>query len=114
MIEAAFIIALVVLFIHVTTWEGMINNWVHGIFWYAPTWIKKPLFDCPICMSIWWGAVIIIAGEFFGHWQCHGFFNEVIILFAAGGINTVLIYAISSDKEEIKVLEDDADTKSTN
>ncbi|MBK7885140.1 MAG: hypothetical protein IPJ81_16145 [Chitinophagaceae bacterium] len=109
MIELTLIIALVVLFIHVTTWEGMINEWVGRVFWDAPSWLKKPLFDCPICMAPWWGALIIIIGEWFGAWPCYGFFKEIIMLFAAGGINTVLIYIISSDKEEIKALKDDPD-----
>lgn len=110
MIELTLIISLVVLFIHATTWEGMINEWVSRVLWHAPPWIKKPLFDCPICMAPWWGSLILLLfGVFTDNWL-HPFI-WVITLFAAGGINTVLIYIISSDKEEIKVLKGEDDLK---
>ncbi|MBK7882483.1 MAG: hypothetical protein IPJ81_00575 [Chitinophagaceae bacterium] len=109
MIELTLIIALVVLFIHVTTWEGMINEWVGRVFWDAPSWLKKTFVRLPNLYGSLRGALIIIIGEWFGAWPCYGFFKEIIMLFAAGGINTVLIYIISSDKEEIKALKDDPD-----
>lgn len=100
------LIALAVLFIHVSTWEGMINEWVHSVADSWPPWIKKPLFDCPICMSFWWGLLINAIGVGSQGWQPIGLFNAIIMVFAAGGLNAVLIYVISSDKEIVKELKD--------
>lgn len=49
-------IALLVLFIHATTWEGNIMSWVK-VFNF-PEWIEKPLYGCPMCMTPWWGTLI--------------------------------------------------------
>ena len=106
MIETAFLIAFNVLFLHASTWDGMINEWVRSMAFNWPVWVKKPLFDCPICMAPWWGALIMLTFHFAtGFWK--KILRIILMLFAAGGINTVLIYMISSDKEEVKALKDD-------
>ena len=99
MIELTLIISLVVLFIHATTWEGMINEWVVRACWDFPSWIRKPLFDCPICMAPWWGSLIILLfGVFTDNWL-HPFI-WVLQLFAAGGINAVLINTITPSDDD--------------
>jgi hypothetical protein len=102
-IERILIIALAVLFIHVTTWEGMINYWAFRLTRSWPEWIRKPLLACPICMTPWWGAAMIAAGviPFLG---CR---EAITVLFAAGGVNAVLNYMVTSNKEIIKDLRDD-------
>lgn len=95
MITMALIIALAVLFLHSTTWEGMIFHKVSVVLNEAPDWVKKPLFDCPICMTPWWGAIMIIAGELTGQLPCIGYLREFAVLFAAAGMNVIFIYVVS-------------------
>lgn len=106
MIETAFIVAFVVLFMHVTTWEGMINEWVGKALFNAPEWIKKPLYDCPICMAPWWGSVCLAAMCLYSSEWLNPV-SWIILVFSAGGINAVLIYIISSNKEETKLLKEE-------
>jgi len=77
MIEISFILAFSVLFLHVCTWEGMIFEFVSNKLYNLSDKIKKPLYE----------------------W--------ILELFAAGGINTVLIYLISSNRELTKELKDE-------
>lgn len=107
MLETSLLVALVVLFLNVTTWEGMINEWVKRVTFNWPDYFKKPLFDCPICMAPWWGSLILIVGYQAGALPAYNWFEAVCILFAAGGINAVLIYIITANKEEVKALKDD-------
>lgn len=97
------LITFTVLFLHVTTWEGMIfgnmEQWLR--LNYLPSYIRKPLYDCPICMTPWWGAFIILIGEYSHSIPCYGFFIEVLILFAGAGLNTLLIYIISLARDYI-------------
>jgi hypothetical protein len=59
MLEAGLIISLCILFIHSTTWDTHIFNGIRRLIpedkWYA-----KPLYDCPICMSPYWGSAIYL------------------------------------------------------
>ena len=106
MLEISFIIALTVLFLHVTTWEGMINEWIADACYDWPSYIKKPLYDCPICMSVWWGSFIIACfGLYTDYWP--NLFVWILEVFMAGGINTVLIYIISADKQVTKESKED-------
>ena len=57
MIEQAVVIAMIVLFIHSTTWDGMIFSKVKDLI--KPEGILyKPVYGCPICMTPWWGTLI--------------------------------------------------------
>lgn len=50
-------IALIILFLHSCTWEGMIFNGIKYVV--SPEgWLYKPLYGCPICMTPWWGTLI--------------------------------------------------------
>jgi len=59
MIEKAIIIALLVLSIWYTMQEEQIfeklGDWLMD---HLPEAIHKPVFDCPICMSPWYGSVL--------------------------------------------------------
>jgi hypothetical protein len=88
MIEFAFLISLMVIFLHVCTWEGMLLQRVPVWFWNAPVWIKKPLYDCPVCMSPWWGSLIIaVFGLLTGYWP--HWWVWICEVFVAGGISAL-------------------------
>lgn len=57
MIENSLIISLIILFLHATTWDGHIFA---GIRKYIDedSAISKPIYNCPICMTPWWGTLI--------------------------------------------------------
>lgn len=61
MLEHSFIIALLVLSIWYTMQEGEIFGKL-GTFFYnhLPKKIHQPVFDCPICMTFWYGSAIYI------------------------------------------------------
>lgn len=107
MLEYIFTIAFMTLFLHASTWDGMINAWIPKVTYNWPEWVKKPLYDCPICCAPWWGALILLLSHLTGSLPAFNWFQVVCILFGAGGVNTVLIYMISSDKELTKELKDE-------
>lgn len=57
MIEQAIIIALIVLFLHATTWDGHIFEGIRKLV-DEDSKISKPIYNCPICMTPWWGTLI--------------------------------------------------------
>ena len=58
MLEAALIIAFIVYFLKATTWKGMIFYELAEKLEHWPEFIRKPLYECPVCMTPWWGIVI--------------------------------------------------------
>lgn len=107
MTETIFITALIVLFLHVCCWEGMIFSFVSGSLKDIPDYLKKPLYSCPICMLIWWGPSIVACGIVGNIWQVANIWQLSIIITAAAGVNTVFIYIISVAKAVIKDLKED-------
>ena len=93
MITSAFIIAFIVYFIKATTWKGMIFHGVIEKLNWLPKKLRKPLFECPICMTPWWGVAIYLIGYYAGLEE----FNElsfrrlIFTVFAAAGINTLFL-----------------------
>ncbi len=61
MIEHIAIISLIVLAIWYTMQDGEIfgrlGNWLSIT---APSWIQNPLYDCPVCMVPYYGAVVCL------------------------------------------------------
>ncbi len=106
MIATSFIVAFIVLFIHATFWEGMIFSFISEKLKNLPEYIKKPLYDCPICQSPWWGSLIIFVGNTAGVWQVDNLVKWVFILFSAGGLNTIFIYIINQGKIISKTLDE--------
>lgn len=104
MIETIFITALIVLFIYECTREGMIFESIGNKLKPLPDFIKKPLYDCPICMVPWHGSLLIFIGNTANVWHVHNPVEWVFILFAGAGINTVLIYIIDQGKAITKSL----------
>lgn len=104
-LTAAPIVAFTVVFWWASTWEGMINEWVRDLTADWSPYIKKPLYDCPICAAPWIGSLVLLGfGLFTGFW--FHWFEWIIVVFTAGGINTVVAYVVSSDKEIVKELKD--------
>lgn len=104
MIGLIFIISFMVLFINVTFWEGMIFEGIGKQLKKLPEFIQKPLFDCPICMAPWWGSGILLIGQLNKLWHVNNWFEWIVVVLAAGGVNTVLIYFIEQGKTINKVL----------
>jgi hypothetical protein len=91
MLEKSFIIAFIVMGIHViTTWPGMIlafvGDWVERK--KLPMWFRKPCIECSICMCPWWGTLIywIFLGNSVSEW--------IVVIFTAMGINSVIVWVI--------------------
>lgn len=84
MIENAFIIAMIVLFLNSTTWEGMIFENINKIL--KPKWkISSPIYNCPICMTPWWGTLI--------YWLFIGISCQdwLFVVGCASGINVISV-----------------------
>jgi hypothetical protein len=101
------LISYAVLFIHATTWEGQIwedvGNWLDR---KLPEWLSKPLYGCPICMSFWWGFVIVCLLQGFKVAYYNGIENSIIV-FAAGGVSVINViickwYQRMIDEEDAK------------
>lgn len=58
-----------------------------------PEFIRKPLFECPVCMTPWWGTLIYLIGYFSGLPE----FAELTLarllftVLVASGINTIFL-----------------------
>ncbi len=93
MLESAFVIAFIVYFIKATTWKGMIFYEITQKWESWPEFVRKPLYECPVCMTPWWGVVIYLVG----HYTKLPEFSELTIqrviftLFTAAGINTIFL-----------------------
>jgi len=84
MIELSVLITFAVLFINSTTWEGMIfEDVANYLDTKLPEWVSKPLYGCPICMSIWWGSAFYLLYE---GWNI----EMLIVVFAAAGMNAAI------------------------
>ena len=91
MLMISFIIALMIQFIHACSWEGMLLGWLNGSLWNLTPYLRKPLFDCPICMSPWWGSLFIVLLWAAGCIGLPGFGQWILTLLMVGGINTLIV-----------------------
>ncbi len=84
MIEKVIIIALLVIAVWAVFLDGMIfgkiGNWGAN---KLPKWLSKPLFDCMICMTVYYGtaAYWLIWGESVKEWA--------VVVIAAMGFTTI-------------------------
>lgn len=87
MIEKSLVIAMFVMFVHSTTWNGMIFSRVADWFACKPKlkWLQEISFGCPICACPYWGSLI-----YWVAWH-NSILEWVLVIFAAGGINTVIV-----------------------
>lgn len=103
--EIVLIIALFVQAIHYTMQEGEIfaalGDWFYK---HLPKKIHQPVFDCPVCMTPWYGTAIyfILPGP-------ESFFGWLVAVIPAMGLQAV-IGKMSPDKdtEEVKPVDLDA------
>jgi len=102
MIHNAIIISLIVLAIHATTWRYMIfNELAHWLRKRLPQWLHKPLFDCPYCMTPYYGALLYL-GLHYSHIKGFNFagdiFTTIVLivgtLAVAMGLNVFSMIAI--------------------
>lgn len=88
----AICLAFIILFLHSTIWEGMLFEDIHEKTYNWPKWLKKPLFDCPICMAPWVGSLLLaIWGISTGSWLTAPEWIAAVLV--AGGINTFIVMA---------------------
>lgn len=99
MLEIALIISVTVVFLHASTWEGMILQSIPVFFWNVPVWIKKPLFSCPVCMTLWWGPSILATGIVSFHCPVTSSGQMAMLVLSAAGINVVLTSLIKSEPD---------------
>jgi hypothetical protein len=60
MLEQSLILSLIVFFLHVCTWEGHIFHGIHQLTSSWPDKLKKPVYDCPICMTPYWASIFLL------------------------------------------------------
>lgn len=108
MIQIIIITALIVLFFHVCTWKGMVFSFVSEFFkrTTVPDYLKKPLYDCPVCATVWWGPVVIACGILGNVWIVSNYLQLAIILSASAGLNAIFIYIINQGKAIAKTLDE--------
>ena len=58
-----------------------------------PEAIRKPLYECPVCMTPWWGVIIYLSGHYTGIPEFAELTIQRVIftVFTAAGINTVFL-----------------------
>lgn len=58
MLHHIIIISLVCTSVHLVTREGRLMHWFYRLCFRLPSWIKKPLYDCLLCMGGIWGLTL--------------------------------------------------------
>lgn len=93
MLESALIVAFIVYFLKATTWKGMIFYELTEKLEHWPEFVRKPLYECPVCMTPWWGIVIYFLGYLAGlpEFADISFQRILFTVFTASGINTVFL-----------------------
>ena len=93
MLEQAFIIAFIVYFIKATTWRGMIFYRTKEKLQWLPSYLKKPIFECPICMTPWWGIIVYLTAHYSGleEFKELTFARLFFTVLISSGINTVIL-----------------------
>lgn len=85
------ITSLQIVFVHILFWPGMLFEFMREN--KLPSLIQKPLYDCVICMTSFWGTLLWVF-----EWQTTVQFFP--FLFTVGGIS-VLISGIIGRAEDI-------------
>lgn len=100
MIQDAFIISMIILFIHSCSWEGMIFGKIQELILPEEP-ISKPIYGCPICMTPWWGTAI--------YWIFFhiGFCNWILTIGCASGISVLVIILLTLREALLKYMDKD-------
>lgn len=106
MLDQSFLVSFICIAIHIIfTWKGMllypVGKWLQL---RLNKYIKKPLFDCPMCMASFWTLMywLIIQGEIS--------ILTFVMMLTVCGINTLLntlIYALRENDDDEFVIEND-------
>lgn len=90
MLKKAVAFSLVTYFLHVTTWEGHIfhrpANWLRE---KLPESLQKPLFDCPICMTPYYGTIMLLLQK----GKHKELVKDILTVGAAAGLSSLLVIA---------------------
>lgn|ERR1700741_1574231 len=92
MLQHIIINSLIIIGIHITCWPDMlfeaIANELDGLL---PPWLRKPLYDCVMCMSSIWGFSYLLCI----HPNCIDSVLKVIAhILAVCGINAIINYLV--------------------
>lgn len=85
MLNTAAHISLFCVLVHVVfTWEGLPMAWSTPILEeLMPAWMRKPLYECLICMSSFWTVAFVVV-------TLQPISVDVLLLFiTVGGLNTI-------------------------
>lgn len=86
-VEIAFVIAMMVFFGHATTWDGQINAWIRK-FINEDSKLSNPVYNCPICMTPWWGTLFYILIWGWGGWR-----EWIAVIGCASGLSVFSVIA---------------------
>lgn len=87
MIEHALIISLTVFALHASAWEGMIFGKIRE--YISPdSIVAKPLYNCPICMTPYYGSAIAI-GLMLTNTYSFSLYEFILTIGAATGFSTI-------------------------
>ena len=83
MIETIIIISLSIFGLHYAmNGERMIFSIIPELLFWLPEFIRKPLFECVVCMASFWSLVFWLFLDF----------NLIITILAVAGLNSLLLY----------------------
>jgi hypothetical protein len=97
MIEPIIYTALSIVFIHSLFWDGMLLSWVRINYLKSlPLFFRKPLFECPVCMTSIYGTVAYGAAHFV---LGYGLDGLLPFLFSVGGLLLIVSPLISKAED---------------
>jgi hypothetical protein len=100
MLEKGIAISLIISFINITTHEGMILEKVNDWFWSVSPWLKKPLFECTICMCMWWGPMVACGGILWFDWQFNSWQQIIACCMIGATLNSIIsTYGNSNNRD---------------
>jgi hypothetical protein len=96
MITHILVISLCVFSIWYVMQPGEIFGWLGNILSrILPAWLHDPAFECPVCMTAWYGSGIYYLFFFNGSWQ-----DWVLTVIGAMGLNVVIL-KLAPEKGEV-------------
>jgi hypothetical protein len=100
MVQHAFLISMIILFLHSCSWQGMIFGGIQE-FIHPDEWISKPIYGCPICQTPWWGTAI--------YWIFFhiGFCNWILTVGCAAGMAVIWVVLLTLRDGILKYMDKD-------
>ena len=96
MLEQIVIVSLMTMFIYATTLPGMIFSWVQRATFKWPTFVRKPIHQCTVCMAPWYGSLLFAVGAI----PFVGWIPMLLVLGCAGGLNYVLVNLFKYNEDD--------------